>query len=422
MNRLRVPLARKGEWFHEKYGTVRFDDNDFSTIIDNFSRNSLGFEPFITYGHVPSEPNSTDDHFKKGKLEALTVSGDTLFGDFQVKDDTAALVQSGDYEYASGEFIRNYLDKQTGKRAGTAFMRVALTNTPFIPFNHKLEILSTTATDNDCIQTVIPFVINLSTSTPLSHIDMPVNPELDKTLSTEAASTTPASAPVAVTATPVIPTVAVATPAPAAASTPTGTSPAVTSEAASSAITAQLLEEITALKSLYKEAVDKATQAAKQEAAQAIQVVQQDAAVLTGRLQEEIEVLKQRLAGQEKFSQSYADLTNKANERALYGRLSELGLAPTLIQKFSQVKSAIDEANLTSSTIKLSTSAGETPITVTLVEAVANLLIDAVKSQPVPYDIQLGMTAGSAGSTNPATAAIRDIIARNSEQAKKLMK
>ena len=141
---LRIPLAKKGKWFHDHYGTVEFSDKDFESIITNYRENVLGFDPYATYGHLDEEPGSTDSHRKRGDLKDIEVDGDVLYGRFEVPEETYNAVKERQFEYSSGEFIRNFSDKATGNKKGTAFLRVALTNSPFIPFKRRSKLYQIT--------------------------------------------------------------------------------------------------------------------------------------------------------------------------------------------------------------------------------------------------------------------------------------
>jgi len=138
---LKVPLAKLGKWFHKAYGVVEFTREDFKTIIDNFRDNLLGHKPYLTFGHL-QEDFSVDSHKKKGDMIGFAEETDTLYGLFKATEDAYKSVQSGEYEFSSGEFIRNYLDKDSGETKGTLVLRVALTNSPFIPNLDRVQAFS----------------------------------------------------------------------------------------------------------------------------------------------------------------------------------------------------------------------------------------------------------------------------------------
>jgi hypothetical protein len=429
-NIVRVPLAKKGTWFHDHYGTVSFTDTDFNTIIDNHRHNKLGFEPYITYGHIDEDPKSTDSHRKRGNAKDIFVEGDTLYGDFEVKDDTYHKVSEGQYEYSSGEFVRNFKDKDTGEVRGTAFLRVALTNAPFIPFGEKVQALSTAV--EDCSQNVVPFVISLSTATVIEtpKQELEEMPNEDKDAVTEGLEPTAAAPaevePVEVVESPVVeaeaPQVeevevalsstieASATPAEVVASvvqaetaqvpaieTPT---PVTTSmnEPNQTEVMKAIMDQVESLKSLYAE---------KLEGAQSV------IATLTA----ELESLKSKIAEHDVVAQAFSTNVSKANETALFRSMSEAGVAPVQIQKFSQIKTALESAQLSNTVIKLSNSEGAES-SVDLVQALADLVVDLVKGEAISYNQQFGMTSSRA-ATDSVTAGLQEIISRNAEKAQK---
>lgn len=142
-NQIKVPLAMVGEWSHPVYGEVSFTEKDLNQIRKNYEKNSTGFTPYATFGHLDEEHHSTDSARKRGDMKEVVVENNVAYGIFDVNEKVYESVLDGEYEYASGEFNRNFMDKE-GNKVGTALLRVALTNSPFIPFGDaKIEALST---------------------------------------------------------------------------------------------------------------------------------------------------------------------------------------------------------------------------------------------------------------------------------------
>ena len=161
--RVKVPVAKLGQWKHPVYGEVSFTQEDFDEVKSNYLSNSLGFKPYLTFGHLEEEPNSTDSHRKRGDAEGFIQEGGVLYGLFDTPDYVTEMVRKGEYQYSSGEFIRNLMDKQAGNKLGCAISRVALTNSPFIPFGEvKAQVLSQ-AVEVGGVQT---FTIKLSQDPP----------------------------------------------------------------------------------------------------------------------------------------------------------------------------------------------------------------------------------------------------------------
>ena len=167
---LKIPLARKGDWIHPIYGSVSFTDDDFNSIISNFKNKALGFESYITHGHPLEKENkeeylelakSVDGERKKGDIKDIFIEGDYLYGISEAKKDTFEAVKEGEFDYNSGEFIRNFTDKSTGKNLGTVLVRTALTNSPFIPLGKKVETFSTNSA-SPCPHSLTNFVVELS--------------------------------------------------------------------------------------------------------------------------------------------------------------------------------------------------------------------------------------------------------------------
>lgn len=476
-NLVRVPLAKKGSWKHDKYGEVSFNDNDFQNTLHNITSGSLGFPPYLTFGHLDEEPNSTDSSRKRGNLVNAFEDGDLLFGDFKVPPKVYTAVANGEYDYASGEYIRNYTNKNTGANDGTALVRVALTNAPFIPFGDtKVQALSINASDKseNCLQNDSSFVFSLnidkkngavtngqsqqdeetvngkegqaqekegkipeSQPQAINQTDvLDTNTSIEETTMSDSKNQVPATpqvtpapgaAPAAVTKEPVVtepaatPTPAAATPAPSPAATPTqpaasaatpvatSTEPAVTpavtpvvpaapastppSTVADTAI-ANLASQVQAIQTQYTAALGKANQT-------------------IATLAEQVATLTSELAGQKTVTQAYSQSVVDEENRRLDQHLISQGVTPAIVQKFSQLRSALTEPK---QVVKLSTTAANeqgqqvtTEVDSTLITEIANLLVANQAAKPVIYE-QLGQT-----SSNRAVGSLNfdEIIARN---------
>lgn len=414
---VKIPIAKKGNFFHEQHGIVSFTDEDFAQIKKESSKEVLGFTPYITYGHPTDLPyNTIDGELKKGDLKGWEEDNDVLFGLFEAKEDVFNLVKNGEYEYSSGEFLRNYKDKFTGVNKGTVLMRVALTNSPFIPFGDtKVEALSQQSnTDDSCLPKSIPFVIKLSTdiqeniNPPISEEDSPeLNMQVEKT--PEQLAEEVVSKLIPESESKVEPTVI----------EPTKESPVVNK----TIIEEPKKEEVKVAASPTASSVDVnalfekfAAQAAESTKTAVDAVSSKYEAVVSG-LNSQIEALKSQLSNQEQVTQAFS--TSLSNQAKLQEQKEMLGygIKPTLIQKFSQIQSALETKQ---TVVKLSTKAAdgqvsevETPI----VNALKELLIDAVYSEPVNLQ-QFGQSANKIPATG-LMAAINGLAEENKTKAAK---
>jgi hypothetical protein len=358
----KVPLAKKGKWKHDKYGIVQFTDNDFQQAIDNLSTNSLGHTPYLTFGHLDEELNSTDSHRKRGDLERIEVEGDVLYGLFNAKPEAQEAISKGEYQFSSGEFIRNFTDKESGSNKGTVFLRVALTNSPFIPFSQeeKVQILSSTSTLD-----ILPFVVNLSTV----HS---VNPQEELSMTTQVDQ-----------------------------------SPKEELEAPQESITPTPVPsqsiDIAALISQITESVKGPYEA---QLSQALSTIEE----LKGTVQSVSEDLK----SQKEVTHAYSLSMNKAQEANLNQSLLSAGVSAALVQNFSDIRTAIANKQ---DTIKLSQGEGKEDLDLPLIQALSQLLVSAVKSEPVPYE-QVGAPQPKKDQSG-VISEIESIIAANKQRIKK---
>lgn len=137
---LRVPIALKGKWEHQTYGTVEFNQQDFNDIIANWSSAKAGYDPPLYIGH-PINTDTVEGAPAAGWPDQIYQEGDVLYGLFTpTSEELFTDVQQQRYRYASAEVIREAKDKETGDRIGTLLVGTALTNRPFLPLReHTVE-------------------------------------------------------------------------------------------------------------------------------------------------------------------------------------------------------------------------------------------------------------------------------------------
>jgi len=339
------------------------------------SKEVLGFTPYITYGHPTNLPyESVDAELKKGDLTGWEEKDDVLFGLFDAKEDVVSLINNKDYEYSSGEFLRNYKDKFTGQNKGTVLMRVALTNSPFIPFGDtKVEALSTNANSTqDCLPKPISYVIKLSTDIQ-ENINTPIKEDLPEINMSEVKTPDQLATEVVEKLIPEIkevkPEVSVA-PVEVKETVPVQTAPVIDFNALLEKFTAQALENTKI----------------------AVNAVKAESEAVISGLKSQLETVTNQLTETREVTQAFStSLTNQAKaqeQRELLG----YGVKPTLIQKFSQIQSAIETKQ---TVVKLSTQAANGQVVESeqsVINLIKELLVDAVNSEPVNLQ-QFGQSA-----------------------------
>ena len=391
---VKIPIAKIGSWFHDQHGIVSFTKQDFNQIKEESNKEVLGFTPYITYGHPTNLGyNTVDAELKKGDLIGWEESDDILFGLFDAKEDVISLITNGDYEYSSGEFIRNYKDKFTGDKKGTVLMRVALTNSPFIPFGDaKVEALSSNA--NNSLPSTIPFVIKLSTDSvisqeltsedliinkieeslnmpPETNIETPVAEQLAPVVSEEVIA--PEVKPVyAIKDEPVTPA-------------PIVQAPSLDINELIKTVTSNLSDNFKAQLSAIKAESDN----------------------VVASLKTQVESLSNQLTSQQEVTQAFSNSLAQKNRQSFYKGLAEQGVTPVLIQKFSTIEAALGNGQ---KVIKLSNSAGET-VDKEVLDAIAELLVEATLSEPISVQ-QFGQSM-SVPQVNAMQADMQKLIERN---------
>ncbi|MFA5377473.1 MAG: phage protease [Dehalococcoidia bacterium] len=129
-----IQVLRTGTFYHPGYGKFTITPNDLLNMIANFGtvRPKPPTEMVVDFEHLSaSEPAQVSP--AAGWVKALTrKDADTLFATVEWTSEAAAMIRDRKYRYISPEFTMDYVDKETGKKAGPTLLAVALTNRPFL--------------------------------------------------------------------------------------------------------------------------------------------------------------------------------------------------------------------------------------------------------------------------------------------------
>lgn len=435
-NKIKVPFIKKGQWKHDLYGEVKFDDKDFEELVENYKSNVAGFTPYLTLGHLDEEVNSTDSHRKRGDLEDIVIEGDVGYGIFGVNDEIYNSIKEGEYEYSSGEFNRQFTRREDGEKVGTTVLRVALTNSPFLPFGStKIQALSNDA--ENCPENNENYVFLLSVDANKS----------DSEESKEAAEfvqeqTEEASNEVSediqnanLTDTENIMKENQVNPAAEEAKVPAEQAVVENKEIETETVVENKADDVTPTETATRQTVTKE----KEVQPQAVQSNMAEAAIsnLTSQLAKveelyktqlenanktietlanKIDSLTNKLDSQSEITQAFSTSMGQAQELALMNKLQDNGVMPATVQKFMTFKRAFENTS-DKNVVKFSVNVGEETkdVEYNVVDAVADILVGAANQTPL-VEQQLGISAGrKAGAFN-----FNDIIERNKAAATKL--
>lgn len=385
---LKVPIAMVGSWAHPAYGKVEFTNKDLDDAIVNFKANALGFEPHLSFGHLDEEPNSTDSARNRGGLKYLMKDGDRLDGYFSVPSKTVEVVSEHGFTHASGEFIRNLMDKNSGESRGMAISRVALTNTPYLPWGEegKIQLLSQTG---NTVSDLVTSVVKLSTSivdetnpvTELVGVDIMADPTTEQA----PVVTTPPAVVVPVELAPVItPVVA-----------PTATAPGIDIEA----LTAQIMAKMKAEQDATKAERDAATQ---------------EANATVAAMAKEMAELKEKLAKTQAEASAFTSYASRAAEDAEKTHLMSMGASAALVNSYSAIKRALESQ---SNVVKLSQAGVEKESP--LMDSIRELLEGALRQTPV-VTTQMGLTGGTGEQQDGVQGYLEKVAEANRQKAKKV--
>lgn len=412
-DKLLVPLFLLGKFYHPTYGEVEYTYQDYLDVKNNLHSDRLGFKPYITHGHVHSSSDS-DKYVEQVKLEALSTDAQLKRGEFVdvlIKDnvvyglatdlnpDTKQFIESGQYEFASGEFIKNFTDKTTGENVGTVMFRTALTNAPFMPFkDKKLQLLSTDA--DKSLQTDTCFVVKLQQDENLSDIVMPDIEEMDVKTEEQPVveETTVAAEEPAVSvqeeSAPVVEEEAVETeeepavlseldeqsdPEPVAEFVAVKTEevlPVENEPLTSESDSNKMMQEIDAIKQEFTSQL-----AALKEAYDIQRKALEDATkTQVQSLNSTIEELTAKLTQQENLAHQFSMTMAEKAKKERYNRMASQGVAPALIEKFSTLEAALTGASIQGKVLKFSTTDGGSE-DVAILDSIEELLVEASRTK-----------------------------------------
>jgi len=443
-NHIKVPFVKTGAWKHDVYGEVKFTQDDINQLVNNFNENVVGFTPYLTLGHLDEEPESTDSHRKRGDLTNIVVEGETAYGIFEVNDEVYASIEKGEFEYSSGEFNRKFTDKATGKDVGTAVIRVALTNSPFLPFgDEKVQALSDNA--ESCPETNENYVFLLSIDTTnssnVSDEEKPILEKVAEELSVKAEEN-PEAGVVLKTKSEEINNTETSTINNKQSIMPKEISQTATdANAAANAVANVIVEDNKALEANKLETATDSVNAKDNDPSkiektptnqgddvianltsqlakiQELYATQLEAANATIKeLGEKVAGLTDKLAGQERVTQAFSTSMSQAQEAAMIQDLQLNGVQPATVQKFLNFKNSFEKAE-NKNIVKFSITAGEETKEVeqTVIDVVADMLKTATTQAPL-VEQQLGYSAGRKSGAFDFSS----IIERNAEAATKL--
>lgn len=129
--RVPIPLFPLGTWKSSKYPTLPLTRELADELIAGFEAGLLGTEPVLdsSGSHDTSAPAA--GWFKKLYVAPTKDGGEMLFGDAELTDLGAQMLNDGLYKYDSIE-IGPVVDNATGAKTDNVFRSATLTNTPVL--------------------------------------------------------------------------------------------------------------------------------------------------------------------------------------------------------------------------------------------------------------------------------------------------
>jgi hypothetical protein len=126
-----VPLFPLGEWKSAKYPSLPLTRELADELIANFEAGVLGTSPVLDSSGNHDTAAPAAGWFKRLHVEPLKDGGEMLFGDAELTDLGASMLNAGLYKYDSVE-LGPVIDNATGAKTDNVFRSATLTNTPVL--------------------------------------------------------------------------------------------------------------------------------------------------------------------------------------------------------------------------------------------------------------------------------------------------
>lgn len=121
----RIQILRAGDFDHDWYGKMSFDEDVFENMIKNFENNVRGIEIAVNYSHFAGGEAA-------GWIEKLEIVDGGLYADVRWTKEAKEKIEDERFKYISAEFENDYKDNESGKHFGVTLLGAALTNIPFV--------------------------------------------------------------------------------------------------------------------------------------------------------------------------------------------------------------------------------------------------------------------------------------------------
>jgi hypothetical protein len=134
-----VHVTTLGEWYHDEYGLLNFDEAMFESWKKNLEAGVWGGtgtdgKPRIAidYSHAMDEA-PPEQHKAAGYIDALKLEGDEVYAHIEFTKPAAEAIKNGEWSWFSISAVDSLTSQATGEDVGNTLIGGALTNRPFIP-------------------------------------------------------------------------------------------------------------------------------------------------------------------------------------------------------------------------------------------------------------------------------------------------
>jgi len=122
-----------GTFYDPRYGEVKITKEIIRQMAENFKNNIPHYPPPVNIAH-------NDELGGYGIVKDLEARNDGLYALLELTEEGKKLLEEQKFRFVSSEFTSEYQDKKSGKKVGSVFLGLALTNRPAHPGVQEIQL------------------------------------------------------------------------------------------------------------------------------------------------------------------------------------------------------------------------------------------------------------------------------------------
>jgi phage I-like protein len=137
-----VDAFKAGDWYDQRYGVTKIDNDYLDSIIKNFNDGVRGIEIAVDYDHGT---DASKGNKAAGWIRALRRVGEKVQAAIEFTEEATKEIKDKQWRYFSPKFTDEYVHSEGGDKFGPTMLMGSLTNTPVFkgmaPINFSEAVL-----------------------------------------------------------------------------------------------------------------------------------------------------------------------------------------------------------------------------------------------------------------------------------------